>query len=106
MKNYTFLGVSNNRCCILSCLLPFNRLVPDEIESSDFDHDCTDWCGSDSIDRTLKILKKAPTGKKIKLSKPIFFTGSDYDCGIYYPWKFEVDEIWELKRVYNKKREV
>lgn len=106
MKKYTFLGVNKfNRCCILYCIVPFDSLIADEIEASDFIHSSTNWCGCDDVDRALKIINKVPTGKKIELPKPIVYNGSDYDCGHNYSWRFEVNEIWELKRYYNKKKD-
>lgn len=38
-----------------------------------------------------------PTGKKIELKKPIAFYGTDHDMGHEYPWKFEFNQVWELK---------
>ena len=99
MKKHTYLGVSESHrsCCLLYSLLPFDSLVPDELERSDFIHRSTNWGGGDDIDRTLKFEKKIPTIRKIVLKKPLVFDGKDYDWGHYYPWSFSVHEIWELK---------
>lgn len=100
MKKHTFLGVNKfNRCCILYCLLPFGNLVPDELVKSDFSHDCTNWCGCDDVEKTLQHLKMTPTGNKIHLKKPITFYGTDRDMGHEYPWRFQFEEIWELKNL-------
>lgn len=101
MKKYITLGVNSksNRCCILLCIVPFNNLVPSELEADDFIHDATNWCGQDEIKRTLGIIEMKQTGKKIVLNKPIVFYGNDDDWGRAYPWQFEVDEIHELKEV-------
>lgn len=104
MKKNIMLGVNSktNYCCKLACLLPFDGLVPSELEKSDFTHSSTDWCGQDEIKRTLDIIKMKQTGKKIILDKPIVFYGSDADMGHVYPWKFEVNEIHELvEEKYN-----
>lgn len=99
MKKHIMLGVNSrtNECCQLSCLLPFCKLIPSQIEASDFEHDATNWGGRDAIGRTLGIIKMTQTGKKIKLPKRIQFSGVDYDCGHGQPWRFEVDEIHELR---------
>lgn len=99
MKKYLMLGVNSNnsKCCKLSCLLPFDSLVLDELETSDFVHDATNWGGCDMINRTIGIIKMNPTGRKHLLAKPLRFHGSDYDCGTTSPWSFAVDEIWELE---------
>ena len=101
MKKHIMLGVNKkgNRCCQLSCLVPFDGLVVSELEASDFKHDCTNWNGCDEIQRTLEILRMKQTGKKITLDKPIVFYGSDYDWGHTYDWKFEVYEIHELTEI-------
>ena len=74
-----------------------NRDVGDEqIESNDFIHKATNWCGRDDINRTLSLINMKQTGRKIKLNKNITFHGTDSDMGHAYPWKFEIDEIHEL----------
>lgn len=99
MKKNIMLGVNSksNRCCKLFCIVPFNNLIPSEIESDDFIHDATNWCGQDEIKRTLKLIKMKQTGNIIVLDKPIVFHGYDYDWGREYLWHFEVDEIHELE---------
>lgn len=99
MKKYMMLGVNsnNNKCCELTCLLPFSSLIPSELETSDFIHNATNWGGCDKVERTLDILRMKPTGNKYILVDPIRFHGSDYDCGMSNPWCFKVDEIWELE---------
>lgn len=95
------LGVNSkeNRCCKLLCIVPFDNLVPFDIEADDFIHDATNWCGQDEIKRTLRVIKMRQTGKKIILDKPIVFHGSDYDWGREFPWSFKVDEIHELEEI-------
>ena len=104
MKKDIMLGVNSksNRCCKLLCLVPFERIVPSEVEATDFIHSATNWCGNDEIKRTLELIKMQQTGNKIILDKPIVFHGSDYDCGREDPWKFEVNEIHELEELLNE----
>ena len=90
------LGVNNNECCVLKCLLPFDSLVKNEIEASDFEHSCFNWCGHGAIDRTLDGIEMKQTGNAIVLDNPIAFHGKDYDCGHCYNWTFIVKEIHEL----------
>ena len=97
MKKHIMLGVNNNKCCILKCLLPFDALISNKIESSDFENSCSNWCGCDAIDRTLDIIKMKQTGNVIVLDNPIVFQGQDYDWGHSYEWLFEVKEIHELE---------
>ena len=103
MKKHVMLGINSitNECCILFCLLPFNILIPSEIESSDFTSQATNWGGRDEIERTLDIINMKQTGKKIYLDKKIKFEGADSDMGHTYPWKFEIDEIHELGGLEN-----
>ena len=98
MKKHTMLGVNSNThsCCILTCLVAFDNLIPEELEENDFIHDATNWNGQDDIDRTLGIINMKQTGKKIILNKPLQFTGADQDMGHSYSWRFVVDEIHEL----------
>ena len=49
MTKHTMLGVNGNYCCILHCLLPFDELDLDKLESSDFTCDSTNWNGRDTI---------------------------------------------------------
>ena len=98
MKKHSYLGVHDmDHVCLLYSLADFDTLKAniDTIERSDFQHDATSWCGSDSMDRTCRIESVVPTGRKIKLKKPIIFTGIDHDHGHEYRWMFGVDEIWE-----------
>ena len=99
MRKDIMLGVNSksDRCCKLFCIIPFDNLVPSDIEADDFIHDSTNWCGQDEIKRTLGIIKMKQTGKKIVLDEPIVFRGRDYDMGHVYAWQFEVDEIHELE---------
>lgn len=94
------LGVRGSQCCVLTCLLPFEKLIGEKLSRSDFNHYSTDWNGRDDIERTLSIEKLKPTGRKIELEKPIYFRGYDTDMGHRYDWSFPVLEIWEVK---NKK---
>lgn len=98
MKKSIMLGVNSkrNRCCELRCLLPFEKLIPSELEESDFSASATNWGGND-IDRTLGIIQMKQTGRKIMLDNPITFHGWDYDrWSQTLPWECEVDEIHEL----------
>lgn len=99
MKKYMMLGVNsnNNKCCELTCLLPFSSLIPSELETSDFIHNATNWGGCDFLERTLEHIRMRPTGQKYILVEPIRFYGSDYNHGVSCPWHFKVDEIWELE---------
>ena len=100
MKKHIFLGVKNGKkCCILNCLLPFDELNKniDELESSDFEHESTDWCGCDDIERTLKIRNLTLTDRKLTLNKPITFEGYDSDMDHQYHWHFSINEIYEVK---------
>ena len=101
MKKHIFLGVNTktNVCCILYCLLPFDMLVPDEIEKSDFGYDCTGWNGCDNIERTLSHLNRTRTGNVITLNTPIDVHGIDSDMGHEYRWTFEFTEIHETKEL-------
>ena len=99
MKKHIMLGVNGDNCCELKCIIPFDQLVPHELEASDFSHSATNWCGNDDIARTLGILGMKQTGRKIILKKPIVFHGNDHDCGHVYSWSFAVKEIHELERM-------
>ena len=98
MKKHVMLGVNSktNQCCELHCLLSFDKLIDQQLEASDFKHSATNWCGCDSITRTLSFSNMNQTGRKIVLDDNIVFSGSDFDMGHEYPWKFEIDEIHEL----------
>ena len=97
MKKYKYLGVNGKECCVLSSLLPFDALIPEEIEQTDFNHSCTNWCGRDTIDRTLTFISEDyKIGRKIILPKEIRYKGFDSDWGRQYDWSFVVKEIWEL----------
>lgn len=101
MKKHIMLGVKadTNRCCILYCLLPFNMLVPDEIETGDFGYEATNWCGNDDIQRTLSILNRELTGNSIKLPNPITVYGADNDSGLEHRWQFSFNEIHETRTI-------
>lgn len=97
MKKHIMLGDdSKGNCCILECLLPFDQLIPDEIESSDFKHDATNWGGCDDMKRTLSIKHLTLTGRVIHLNNPIWFCGTDTDMGHSYNWYFNVIDIYEV----------
>lgn len=96
MTKHAMLGVNGNYCCILHCLLPFDELDLDKLESSDFTCDSTNWNGRDTIERTLALMELKKTGRKYELKRPLVYMGNDYDCGHVYHWKFEVTEIWEV----------
>lgn len=96
MIKHIMLGVKGEYCCVLKCLLPFGKL-PHELEASDFIHEATNWGGCDKTKRTLKIIKKKPTGRVILLTRPITFNGGDYDSGHEYGWEFTIDRIVELE---------
>lgn len=100
MKKYTMLGVNTATlsCCLLECLIQFDNLDVDNLESSDFNHYATNWNGCDSIPRTLSLKNFKQTGNKILLKHPISFTGSDLDMGHSYDWTFTIQEIRELER--------
>ena len=76
--------------------MPIDELDLDKLESSDFTHKSTNWCGCDTIERTLALMKMKKTGRYYKLETPLIFMGNDCDCGHVYHWKFEVTEIWEV----------
>lgn len=99
MKKHVMLGVYSpgNTCCVLICLLPFDKLEPDDLEPSDFRHYSTNWCGCDSIERTLELRHLSLTGREFKLKKPLQFHGEDHDCGHVYPWTMLVDTIKEVQ---------
>lgn len=98
MIKHIMLGVNSktNQCCELHCLLSFDKLIGQQLEANDFTHRATNWCGCDSIARTLSFSNTKRTGRKIVLNNTIVFNGSDFDMGHEYPWEFEVDEIHEL----------
>lgn len=99
MKKYKMLGVNTERltCCILECLLPYDKIINEDIEASDFTHYSTNWNGCDSIPRTLSYKNLKQTGRKFKLKNKISFNGTDADMGHYYNWTFTIDEIRELE---------
>lgn len=99
MKKHVTLGVNGTKCCLLSCLLPFDGLVPEELTTSDFTHDATNWCGCDDIDRTLNLRHLRMTGRTITPPHPLHFCGTDSDMGHYYSWGFVVKTIHELEEV-------
>lgn len=98
MKFYKFLGVNTktNKACVLSCLLDFDSLVGQELEAKAFNHYSTNWCGRDDVDRTINLQGLTPTGRKLDLSPPMVFTGTDYDCDHNYNWHFSVNQLWEV----------
>lgn len=91
------LGVNENQCCLLYSHTPFECMNNSIIKYVHFRHDCTNWCGKDTIERTLKLTGIKLTGNKLKLSEPLVFNGSDDDWGITRPWEFEVKELWEIE---------
>lgn len=97
MKKYKFLGINlkSGKCCVLSCVVPFDKLIPGLIEASDFSHSSTNWGGRDDIERTLKLEGLQLTGKKILLKEPLAFSGEDHDSGFRYGWTISVDVIAE-----------
>lgn len=96
MKKHMMLGVNGDECCELVCLIPFDNLIANKIESSDFVHRSTNWNGHDKIERTLSIIQMKQTGNVIVLDDPIVFRGFDNDWGHSYEWRFKVNEIHEL----------
>lgn len=103
MTKYTMLGVNavSLKCCLLSCLIPFDKLDVKNLETSDFKHDCTDWGGCDTIPRTLSTKGLKQTGSAIKLENPLSFSGTDSDMGCEHQWTFNIDEIRELEPITN-----
>lgn len=101
MNKNVFLGINENGklCCILQTLATFEQLEAEkeDIESSDFEHDSTDWYGCDRVDRTLQLRGLVKTGREIALEKPITFYGKDYDTGHMYSWRFTIFSIIETK---------
>ena len=97
MKKHIMLGVDPTRqhCCILTCLLPFDMLVPDEIEPDDFGYDATNWNGRDTIQRTLDLKNCKCTGRVIRLKNPITYHGVDSDMGLENRFAFKFTEIHE-----------
>ena len=99
MKKYTYLGCHKNLACILRSLADFDTLIANasEIEPSDFvECDATNWGGYDTIDRTCKITGLKSTGRSIFLKEPIVFSGTDFDMGMEFPWRVQVDSICEV----------
>lgn len=99
MKKYTYFGRHNNMVCILRSLVDFDTLIANasEIEPSDFvECDGTNWGGHDTIVRTCMITGLKPTGRSISLKEPIVFSGTDFDMGMEYPWRVQVDSICEV----------
>lgn len=104
MKKYTMIGINSiprrsgkTYCCILKCLLPFEKIVKEDIEASDFFHSSTNWGGCDELQQTISIEKLRLTGRSICLENPIIFHGADYDHGHNYGWSFTVNEICETE---------
>ncbi len=100
MRKNKYLGLSKNGfCCILESLLTFHQIKEHvrELESSDFIHSSTDWCGCDDEDRTLRVLNLRKTGNDVVLPYPLSFTGVDDDMGHSYSWRFDVSEIVEVE---------
>ena len=99
MKKYKLLGVNSEEltCYILECLLPYDKIINEDIEASDFTHSSTGWNGRDSLPRLLSFKNLKQTGRKIKLKNKISFNGTDTDMGHYYNWTFTIDEIRELE---------
>lgn len=98
MRRYTFLGINRERTrgCLLTCLLPFDQLEADDLQSSDFKHTATNWNGCDDIDRTLSLYHLHQTGREMTLPKPLVFHGTDLDMGHHYEWAFPVHILAEL----------
>lgn len=98
MQKYKMLGVYKNLCCILECLIPFDKLDLDNLQTSDFVHSSTDWNGCDYIERTLEKRRYIITGERITLKKPLIFRGVDHDMWHDYEWTFKIEEIWNIKQ--------
>ncbi len=97
MKKHIMLGVNGNNCCLLSCLLGYNQLDFENLDTSDFCHTSTNWGGCDTLERTFEVKKMHLTGNCTKLEKPLVFRGCDYDWGRSYRWEFAVNEIYEVE---------
>lgn len=99
MKKNVYLGTNGDMACILRSIADFDTLSEhaEEIESSDFIHGSTNWNGRDTIERTCELEGFNLTGRKISLSNPIRFYGTDYDMGHEYGWEFRVDTIYEVE---------
>ncbi len=101
MKKQVFLGIDKNqeRCCLLYSLVDFNFLKShkNDLESNDFTHASTNWCGCDKIERTMEIKNFKKIVKWFELPQPLVFSGSDYDYGNSYSWEFSVKYIAEVK---------
>lgn len=102
MKKNTFIGLQteSQKCCVLYSIADWNRLESevDDLCSSDFEHYSTNWNGRDYIGRTLQLEDLKPTGRALKLKKPIAFTGYDTDHFGSSDWKFTIDTILEVEK--------
>lgn len=93
IKTYTYLGLlGGDKCCVLkSTLSPQDiREHADEMTEEFFEHDCTNWCGCDDIERTKKLMNLATTKVEYIKINPLKFYGTDYDHGHEYPWSVTV----------------
>lgn len=99
MKKNTFIGIdkSGQYCCLLLSHLDFdvirNNLA--DLEEDDFAHDCTNWGGCDSQERTLQTKHLELTGRLVRLPHALVYSGTDFDMGRAENWDFEVAAIAE-----------
>lgn len=103
MKKHEFLGVNTqkNTCCGLRCLLPFDNLDAATISTDDFHFVALGWCGHDKLENAARRHKLRPTGRKLRLPETLSFYGEDHDMGHTYPWRYDIDEIWEVEEVMH-----
>lgn len=104
MNKHIVLGINRNKdeilCNIIypkvsfeSLLKILDRNLPiDKFVTND---DSTDWAGRDEISRTLQKRNLKPTGRVLDYNRT--YEGSDYDCSHSYPWRFQINEIWEVE---------
>ena len=102
MKKYNYLGVNETigAACHIRCLLPFEMLDKSNLEPDDFTHETMNYNGRDTIPRILSLNNLKETGRKLKLNKPLTFTGTYYETNRNNNyWAFEINEIRELIEV-------
>lgn len=97
MQKHIMLGVNGDRCCLLRCLIPFDGLIGQNLEVSDFWYAATADGGSDTIYRTLALKALVRTGREIVLDEPLYFRGQDAGCGHMFSWTFPVTKICEVE---------
>lgn len=99
MSVYLGLDFKRENCCVLHSDFDFETIQKyiDSFDDTHFKHESTNWCGRDTVDRTLKLSHLKLTGRELILPKTLQFGGIDYDMGHEYGWTFSVSVLLEAE---------